>query len=85
MEKKYTLVDYNPTEGKIALDKFNAFCSENMMEIKYIAGLTEDGRIGARGILMKKVELVPKVESEVVLETPKVDAPTIDATIKQTE
>lgn len=61
MDKKYTIVPFQlqQIEGKVLLDKLNIFLNENMVDLQIEQGISE-GKIFARIIMMKKVELVEK-------------------------
>lgn len=86
MDKKYTLVQFSPEESVSALQKYEAFLTENNMDVIIASNIGEDSKLELRKVLVKRVPVeVPKVETEVVSETPVVDAPTIDAELKQPE
>lgn len=61
MEKQYSLVEFTKEEGAIVLKKLQDFLNENSIDIKANSFIDPEGKISSKSIILKKVELVPKV------------------------
>lgn len=62
MKPNFSLVDFSPEESPIVLKKFNDFMTENSIHLTTKIVVKENGTLKSEVGLMKKVELVPKLE-----------------------
>lgn len=59
-EKEYKLSNFSKEEGEAVIVKLNKFLEENSAELAVTPIINQNGTVGAKLEIFKKVELVPK-------------------------